>query len=100
MSTFAERRTIAQEIAKTQVAQNVAALASPSRAIHGGTLFGLTFAAITLGMTHVQVLAIQDTASDWAADHCPAIGDGPLACAGATCSHACQYIPIKPRHWR
>lgn len=99
MSTYAERQELAQEIAKVQVCVDATADPSTNRTSLSGTLYGLTVAALTIGLTNLQVMTIQDTARQWAADNCPAKTRGPVACA-TNCPNACQYVPLDPRHWR
>lgn len=99
MSTFAERKQVAQEIAKVQVCVDVTIEATMNNASHSGTLFGLTVAALAIGITNLQVMTIRDTARRWADDNCPGDTRGPIACAEG-CPNACQHIPLAPFHWR
>lgn len=96
MSSFAERKRIAQELAQRHV---LLASSPPNRSGHSDVICGLQIAASITGFTNRQLVAIEDTAHRWAAQNCPRLAGDPRACL-TTCPSACLYVPMPAKHWR
>jgi hypothetical protein len=98
MSSFAERQEVAQRLARTHVFHAVAATAE-KRHTHSSTIYGLQVAAEIIGLTHQQLMAIEETAVNWAAENCPGMALDPPKCS-STCPSACEYVPLAARTHR
>lgn len=97
MSTPTERRNVVQQLARLHVFQTVARNAR-DRSTHNSTICGMQMTAEIIGITHRQLIAIEDHAVAWTRQNCPGMTTDPPGCQ-LSCPSACQYVPLPAALW-